>query len=85
MKKNFLLSFSNLEIFLPPASGLDDKLITLKSLKSSKAFKVSNIWYDSSPYSVVTGCWVKIQNLFLVNNGLLNDYLIDTYYGKKLN
>ena len=28
---------------------------------------------------------VKIQNLFLVNNGLLNDYLIDTYYGKKLN
>ena len=28
---------------------------------------------------------VKIQNLSLVKNGLLNDYLMDTYYGKKLN
>ena len=28
---------------------------------------------------------VKIQNLSLVSKGVLNDYLIDTYYGKKLN
>ena len=28
---------------------------------------------------------VKIQNLSLVNKGVLNNYLIDTYYGKKLN
>ena len=27
---------------------------------------------------------VKIDNLTLVNNGVLNDYLMDTYYGKKL-
>ena len=28
---------------------------------------------------------VQIKNLSLVKNGVLNDYLIDTYYGKKLN
>ena len=28
---------------------------------------------------------VKIQNLSLVNNGVLNEYLMDTYYGNKLN
>ena len=28
---------------------------------------------------------VQIQNLSLVKNGVLNDYLIDTYYGRKLN